>query len=175
MKMIGKKGLIIEVMRLLEFSKKYSTLDTARCIIENLIKAGWKSPEEVEEIEDKWANDFVDLHNDIQEQLDDCICPEAQISDTCPDCGGLGRIKAWPDAEPISGLGMKFCPTCNGSGEVGAWVRCEKSKLGICTIHDTCEKVKACNISTGLIPLTNKLALERMGEKYEIIKKGVKG
>jgi hypothetical protein len=160
------------------------------------IYKGWRSGEECKDcrfILDMTEKDELTI---LKQKMENLLDPEAQISETCPDCGGSGQEQCCNchlnenglGGDACKGMGIKCkpCPTCT-DGKVWAWVKCDicegegevpvdsgaTQPWGDAIIIPQKCPVESCQ--DGLIPLTNKLALERKGQKYEIIKSGVKG
>jgi DnaJ-class molecular chaperone len=203
-------------------TERPSRIDFARKILAHLKEKGWRSGEEVVRLELKSYHRgyFKNIEIKAGDCCDNCqftLDPEAQISDTCPDCGGSGMEgciedectwyhrdycrKFQKDISEFRWCPLENpCPTCT-DGKVWHWVRCEDCEgmggnqvyvsggtmtrdmaidagmpemAGAQLADDVdIEPCQPCNAS-GLIPLTNERALERAGQKYEIIKKGVK-
>jgi hypothetical protein len=172
-----------------QLAYKGSYIEEAEWYKSMLVKAlskfleGWKSGEEVEEIE---AEAMIMMskagRRDYQKLKEKLLDPEAQIKEVCPDCGG-SKIKGNPilDDDGDIDFDLEPCPTCI-DGKVWAWVKCKTcnghARLPV-TFPSKClppDHDRDCDdCQDGLIPLTIEMALERAGQEYEVIKKGVKG
>jgi hypothetical protein len=107
-------------------------------------------------------------------------CYLCEYGEKCKTCNGSGEVGAWVRCESCKGTSLICTFTLGGKNEIiEDGCECDyavKTKSYNLHSSDKCECEQPCDTcQDGLIPLTNKLALEWAGQKYEIIKKGVKG
>jgi hypothetical protein len=99
-------------------------------------------------------------------------CP---LENPCPTCTD-GKVWTWVRCEDCEGMGGNQVYVSGGTMTRDMAIDAGMPEMAGAQLADDVdiEPCQPCNAS-GLIPLTIEMALERMGQEYEIIKKGVKG